>query len=416
MGKLELDKWDLKRLWELCKKGRINLQPEYQRGKVWDDARRYDLIDTILRQWPSGLIMLRAYELENATESFEYYDVVDGQQRLTTLFEFIDGSTAWALKAPPRLRASFKPYKDLTHVQQTRVDEYKVAVAFMREYDVPEIQDVYSRLQTGKPLKIGEKIKAMRTEYKEYLRELSSHKLFDLDQHRFRDSSWNLAAQFFKAIYTNDPLARVEFPELKSFLESHAEPLKANKAKEQTNKIMSYELKVLNEAVIERSSFEENISSARTLKWLFAVLMPLINSYSLTGKEHLVAKGLLNYYDARSKEGTKEWECYLSSGRTGRMDTDDVKECLNQLSGHILNTSRAEPLDKKRYFTLKQREEIWNKSAKRCNKCGIPLTKTNFHTDHVKPYSDGGPTNVDNGQVLCALCNLKKGKDSVFAN
>jgi uncharacterized protein with ParB-like and HNH nuclease domain len=109
MGKLELDKWDLKRLWELWEKGRINLQPEYQRGKVWDDPRRYDLVDTILRQWPSGLIMLRAYEQEDTSEPFEHYDVVDGQQRLTTLFEYIDGSEAWALKAPPKWRADFKP-------------------------------------------------------------------------------------------------------------------------------------------------------------------------------------------------------------------------------------------------------------------------------------------------------------------
>lgn len=211
MGKLELDKWDLKRLWELWKKGRINLQPEYQRGKVWDDPRRYDLVDTILRQWPSGLIMLRAYEQEDTAEPFEHYDVVDGQQRLTTLFEYIDGSEAWALKAPPKWRADFKPYKDLTPAKQLYVDEYKVAVAFMRGYDVPEIQDVYSRLQTGKPLKIGERIKAMKTPFKEYLKELSSHKLFTLDQHRFRDSNWNLAAQFLKATYTDDP-SRCPFP------------------------------------------------------------------------------------------------------------------------------------------------------------------------------------------------------------
>ena len=67
MSRLELDKWDLKRLYDLWKKGRLNLQPDYQRGKVGDDPRRYDLVDTVLRQWPSGLIMLRAYEKEDSS-------------------------------------------------------------------------------------------------------------------------------------------------------------------------------------------------------------------------------------------------------------------------------------------------------------------------------------------------------------
>jgi hypothetical protein len=176
---------------------------------------------------------------------------------------------------------------------------------------------------------------------------------------------------------------------------------------------MSYELKVLNEAVLAHPSFEDNISSARTLKWLFAVLMPLINCYTLTGREHLIAEGLIKYYDVKSEQGTKEWECYLSSGRTGRMDTDDVKICLSQLSGYILNVSNIEPIDSSRYFTQKQRKEIWDNSGKECAKCGIHLTPTNFHADHIKPHSEGGPTTVDNGQVLCSLCNLSKGKDTI---
>ena len=37
-----------------------------------------------------------------------------------------------------------------------------------------------------------------------------------------------------------------------------------------------------------------------------------------------------------------------------------------------------------------------------------PLT-TNFQADHVIPYSKGGKTVLQNGQALCADCNLKKG-------
>jgi uncharacterized protein with ParB-like and HNH nuclease domain len=91
MSQLELDKWTLKSFFEIWKKGRVILQPDYQRGKVWDDQRRYNLVDTIRRQWPSGLIMLKAYKQNDTPGALEAYDVVDGQQRLTTLFNYLDG-------------------------------------------------------------------------------------------------------------------------------------------------------------------------------------------------------------------------------------------------------------------------------------------------------------------------------------
>lgn len=415
MNRLELDKWDMQRLLDLHQKGRLNLQPEYQRGKVWDDLRRYDLLDTVLRNWPMGLVLLRVVETQDKDKvPFEQYDVVDGQQRLTTLFAYVVGSESWALKAPKKVK-EFRPYKELTQGQQTRVDEYKVAVALMRDYEPPEIQDVYSRLQNGKPLTVGERIKALRTESREDVKYLADHKLFELARHRFRDSNWNLAAQFFKAAYNNDPLDRVEYTDLHAFFtKQQKEEQRASKARDRASKVMSFELKTLNEAIMIDSTFEDMVASARTLKWLFSVLMPLLETYALGGKETSVAQGVLAYYDAKSRAGSSEWVSYHATGRTGRMDTDDVRTCLNQLSAYIVNGSAADPLDKARFFTSTQREQIWQRSEGFCQSCKTPISKTNFHADHVKPHRAGGLTTIDNGQALCASCNQKKGADVTF--
>lgn len=40
--------------------------------------------------------------------------------------------------------------------------------------------------------------------------------------------------------------------------------------------------------------------------------------------------------------------------------------------------------------------------------CGVKLSKS-FHADHVIPFSHSGPTILNNGQALCAGCNLTKG-------
>ena len=362
-----------------------------------------------------GLVLLRVEETQDEEKiSFERFDVVDGQQRLTTLFAYVAGTELWALKAPSRVK-DFRPYKNLTQGQQTRVDEYKVSVASMREYEPPEIEDVYSRLQNGKPLKIGERLKALPTPFREYTRDMAAHKLFDLARHRFRDSNWNLATQFFKATYNNNSLDRVEFEDLRAFLTTtQIEKPTALKAKERAKRLMNYELRIFNEAILIDLKFEDTVGSARTLKWLFAILMSLLDSYALGGKENLVAEGLLAYYNAKAEIGSPEWTAYHATGRTGRMDTDDVKMCLNQLTAYLINASEADPIDPSRHFTKAQRENIWQKSGGNCQLCRSKISRTNFHADHIRPHRDARPTTIDNGQALCSACNLKKGADVTF--
>jgi superfamily II DNA or RNA helicase len=61
----------------------------------------------------------------------------------------------------------------------------------------------------------------------------------------------------------------------------------------------------------------------------------------------------------------------------------------------------------RRLFSPLERFVLADKAGWICQKCGQALT--NFHADHVRPYSKGGPTTLDNGQALCPSCNLKKG-------
>jgi len=58
LGRLELDKWPVKDLYDLWKRGRLDTQPEWQRSEVWPERMKYDLIDTATNDWPMGLVMI----------------------------------------------------------------------------------------------------------------------------------------------------------------------------------------------------------------------------------------------------------------------------------------------------------------------------------------------------------------------
>ena len=49
-------------------------------------------------------------------------------------------------------------------------------------------------------------------------------------------------------------------------------------------------------------------------------------------------------------------------------------------------------------------------SGNKCESCGKSLS-ISYHGDHIKAYSKGGKTTLDNGQALCSACNLKKGSN-----
>lgn len=61
-----------------------------------------------------------------------------------------------------------------------------------------------------------------------------------------------------------------------------------------------------------------------------------------------------------------------------------------------------------RSFTAMQRIELFSRSGGNCKSCNAPITLTDFHADHVIPWSKGGKTTLANGQALCRTCNLSK--------
>lgn len=61
-------------------------------------------------------------------------------------------------------------------------------------------------------------------------------------------------------------------------------------------------------------------------------------------------------------------------------------------------------------FSRKQKKEIFKIHGRKCLKCG---STKRVSADHVIPFSQGGKTEVENGQPLCVKCNSQKGIKSI---
>lgn len=59
-------------------------------------------------------------------------------------------------------------------------------------------------------------------------------------------------------------------------------------------------------------------------------------------------------------------------------------------------------------ITASQRYRVIERDKSICQKCGRRAPDVELHVDHILPWNLGGPTVIDNLQVLCSQCNEGK--------
>lgn len=139
----------------------IHLNPAWQRGPVWSKAKQALLIDSILRGYDIPMIYLR----ECASHTSYKYEVVDGQQRLRSLWNFIDGVFALPtnFEKVGRTEISGKEYYDLPKSLRDKIANFGVVVGIVKDAREPEISRLFSRMQMGVRLNPAELRNAVQT-------------------------------------------------------------------------------------------------------------------------------------------------------------------------------------------------------------------------------------------------------------
>jgi hypothetical protein len=123
----------------------LEISPKFQRRSVWNTAARSYLIDTLILGFPVPPIYIRVKQSEDGTKSVR--EIVDGQQRLRALLEFIDGgyTLAKSIKSPH----AGKRFADLPDDVKNSIRFYPFFAESFYGISDEEVLAIFARLNTN---------------------------------------------------------------------------------------------------------------------------------------------------------------------------------------------------------------------------------------------------------------------------
>jgi len=140
--KIEESKHSIAELIDLYKRKDLSVNEEYQRApRIWPSAARSYFIDTILSGYPFPKIYL--WERLNKATLRPQREIVDGQQRMTSIIDYRDNKFALGGNSA---HFSGKRFDDLTEEQQENFMTYTVSCDVIRNAQRAEILQMFRRM------------------------------------------------------------------------------------------------------------------------------------------------------------------------------------------------------------------------------------------------------------------------------
>jgi hypothetical protein len=117
--------------------GRLTIQPEYQRNYIYaEEGRETAVVDSLLKEYPIGLLYFNKV-------GDDEYEVLDGQQRITSIGRFVAGR--FPIKDS---NGNEQHFSGLAQVLKDRIMNTPL-LAYICEGDEPEIKDWFRTINIG---------------------------------------------------------------------------------------------------------------------------------------------------------------------------------------------------------------------------------------------------------------------------
>lgn len=423
--------YDTKTILELSSlqaNGHLNLEPGFQRKSVWTISDRRRFIESVLEGLPVPSIFL--YRRDD--NGIPIYDVLDGKQRLETIFMF---SKVKPFKTKGfEVRFKFDDDDEPCWYDWRALNRYCLTSDFLTfKLQVAEVSGAFSEIQdlfvrinsTGKPLTSSERrhAKFYKSPFlKEAKRLARQHQKYFLEKQimsptgvdRMKDVE--LVSELIASLLHGGPINKKQAVD-RAVGNGRVPARDLQRAVQEFSATLHVMKRMFPDLTVTRF---RNIAEFYTL---FLVVWEMQQRKLVLSerKRNQAAMELLRSFSngvdevrerQRTARGAKaEQQLYADYLMLVQQSTDALEprkrrmDIIRGLLGGLFESK-----DDQRIFSVEQRRLLWNSDdKKRCGTCGELLDWTNFQVDHVKPHSLGGKTTLRNAALLCASCNASKG-------
>lgn len=405
----------IKDLHDRYKDGELSLQPDFQRQFVWDPTRSSRLIESVLLGVPLPIIYLA--EEPNGNES-----VIDGQQRLTSFFEFLDGTLKLSgLRVREALNGM--KFSELPREAQSIIKRTPLrAITIKRESDKDLKFEIFERLNSGSVALNDQELRncIFRGPYIKLLKELSEdadfRRLLNFSgpDKRMRDVEMTLRfAAFYHATYLHYS------PPMKSFMNSDMEkhqyisPAEQERVRQAFKKSCQLTFSLLGEHAFKR--FYRGNGDDANGRWepkkinssLYDVLMFGFTAYEqrqIYPRLDAIREALIDLM-ANNDVFISAIELSTSSRQAVETRFEIWRSVLKQAVGPIT----LEP----RCFSGALKTELFEKDST-CAICKQKISAIDdAAVDHIEQYWQGGKTIDKNARLTHRYCNWSRSKGNV---
>lgn len=353
--------------------GKLTIQPEYQRNYIYADGKKdVAVIDSLLKSYPLGLL----YFVKVGDDK---YEILDGQQRVTSFGRFI--TNKFAIKDEHGMEQYFD---GLAKNLQDKILDSQLTI-YICEGEESEIKEWFKTINiVGVPLNNQELLNAI---YSGPFVTMAREEFSNSQNANIQKWSAYIKGDVNRQEYLATALNWVSKGNIDSYMSQHRFDTNITELKAYFNSVITWASTV----------FKDVKSDMRGLEWGRLYEMYHNNSYD----PNKVSETLCKLYADSQVQDTKGICEYILGG------CKDTK---------LLNI-RVFDDNTKRVVYEKQTKEAKLKDISNCPLCAIgnDNNKTRIwelkemDADHVTAWSKGGSTDIDNCQMLCQTHNRAKG-------
>lgn len=353
--------------------GKLTIQPEYQRNYIYADGKRdVAVIDSILKGYPIGLI----YFNQVGKDKFE---VLDGQQRITSIGRFVTGKFAIKDK-----NGHEQYYSGMANSQREQILNTKLLV-YICEGDEPEIKDWFKTINiAGVPLTEQEILNAV---YSGPFVTRAREEFSNSQNANVQKWSAYIAGDIKRQAYLECALDWVSGGAIDNYMSLHRNDKDIVELKKHFNTVIDWVSKTFIDVESEMKGLEWNrlYETYHKKKYNPATVSAAVQK--LYGDSFVKNRRGIFEYVLGGQVDTKLLEVRVFDEPTKRSVYESqtaaarkkgVSNCTLCAIGHDAN-----------------KDKIWNLSE--------------MDADHVSAWSKGGATSAKNCQMLCKTHNRAKG-------